>query len=80
MYSSKNLWLNVKEWLMNRYNILFNFDEKTIMFGNEKYCKNINNFIVFVKLYVHNCKFKERLPHIESCMQYLNKYNYDPVK
>ena len=60
---AKELWLNIEEWLLNRFNLPLTFDRNAILFGKYKKCgtymSRVYNLITLtIKYYIFSTKYK----------------------
>ena len=62
-FKVKELWLNIEEWLLNRFNLPLTFDRNSILFGKYKKCgpymSRVYNLITLtIKYYIFSTNFK----------------------
>lgn len=68
----KNFWFRVVEWFSNEQAVNVNIELRNVMFGSDTFTNLINKVILYGKLYILKCKYKDLNPNIEHFVTYLN--------
>ena len=71
----KNFWLTVVEWLSNEQSVNVNIELRNVIFGSDTLTNYINKIILYGKLYILKCKYKDLDPSNENFVTYLNLHH-----
>ena len=68
----RNFWFGVTELISNEQFVNINIELRNVMFGSDTFSTLINKIILYGKLYILKCKYKDLNPSIDNFVTYLN--------
>ena len=75
---TKNMWLNIQRWLKEDYNVEYDFTLYSVLFGVYNNCSRehviINQMIMYCKLYIYKCKYKDISLNMTMFKNYFLRY------
>ncbi len=71
----KNIWIALKTFLFDQFNIDFPNVEREIILGcdSERCVPAVNSIIMFIKYYIYRCKIQNANPSVENAIVYLKE-------
>ena len=66
----KNFWFSVRDW-MSKGDKSFLVTVKYVIFEGKILFKFANEVVLYGKMFIHNCKYKETMPYLEPVLNSL---------
>lgn len=70
----KNFWMSLNEWLMFEHDIPISISLKTILFGELDAPDIQKKIVLYAKLFIFQCKYKENVPLLNTFIQWIKQY------
>ncbi len=70
----KNFWFCLNEWLVINYDTPISVAVKTILFGDVSAPEIQKKVVLYAKLFIFKCKYKDVTPIMDSFIPWLRKY------
>ena len=73
---TRDFWYKVNEWLQLNHNIYVTLGIKIVLFGKIDGPILLNRILIYGKLFIYKCKYKDIQPELNSFVQWIAKSGF----